>query len=76
MALARSAVITTEAAAPSLICELFPAVVVPRAWKAGFSLARASSDVSARGPSSVSNLMVVVLGRVPFEPFSSAVKRT
>ena len=57
---ARSPLMTTDAAAPSLICELFPAVVVPRTWKAGFSFAKASSDVSERGPSSISNTVEVV----------------
>jgi len=41
------------AAAPSEVCEAFPAVTVPWVWKAGLSLARASREVSARGPSSV-----------------------
>ena len=49
-AFARSADITTAAAAPSDICEEFPAVTVPFTWNAGFSASRASSEVSARGP--------------------------
>src|SRR6266478_2201644 len=60
--LARASLITTVAAAPSLIGELFPAVTVPLAWKAGFSLARTSRDVSARGSSSVSKRKVCVVG--------------
>ncbi len=43
---------TTAAAAPSEVWTELPAVTVPLAWKTGFSLARASSEVSARGPSS------------------------
>ena len=46
---------TSAAAAPSLVCDELPAVTVPCAWNTGFSLASASSDVSARGPSSRSN---------------------
>ena len=66
---------TIAAAAPSLICELFPAVVVPRAWNAGLSFANASSDVSARGPSSISNIVVVVFAFAawPFAPFATTV---
>ena len=44
----------TTAAAPSLVCDELPAVTLPLAWKAGLSLASASSEVSRRGPSSVS----------------------
>ena len=57
---------TTQAAAPSDICEAFPAVIVPPAWKAGFSLASDSSFVSRRTPSSRVN----VTSRVVFFPFS------
>src|SRR6266481_7426755 len=53
---------TTVAAAPSLMGELLPAVTVPLAWKAGFSLARTSREVSARGSSSVSKRKVCVVG--------------
>src|SRR2546425_11758593 len=66
MARARSALITTAAAAPSLICELLPAVVGPLTWKAGLSLASTSSEVSARGPSSLSKMVFVGFGRAPF----------
>ena len=45
---------TITAAAPSLVCDELPAVTLPVAWNAGFSLASASGDVSRRGPSSVS----------------------
>jgi hypothetical protein len=55
---ARSPLVTTTAAAPSLVCDELPAVTVPRTWNAGFSFASASSDVSRRGPSSVSKVMV------------------
>ena len=41
---------------PSLVCDVFPAVTVPAAWKAGLSLARAAEDVSRRGPSSWLNV--------------------
>ena len=57
-----SADITTAAAAPSLICEELPAVTAPRAWNAGLSLASASSEVSRRGPSSVSKAILRVCG--------------
>src|SRR2546428_6832714 len=50
MARARSALITTAAAAPSLICELLPAVGGPLTWKTGFGLGGTSSEVSPRGP--------------------------
>src|ERR1700738_1911142 len=53
---------TTVAAAPSLMGELFPAVTEPLAWNAGFSLARTSIEVSARGSSSVSTGNVCVVG--------------
>ncbi len=52
----------TEAAAPSLIGELLPAVTDPLAWNAGLSLARTSRLVSARGSSSVANMKVCVEG--------------
>src|SRR5260370_14021193 len=61
-ALARASLMTTVAAAPSLMGELFPAVTEPLAWNAGFSLARTSRDVSARGSSSVSKRKVCVVG--------------
>src|SRR6185437_16404012 len=53
---ARSADINTVAAAPSEVWDALPAVTMPFAWNAGFSFASASSDVSARGPSSVTNI--------------------
>ena len=49
---AASADITTTAAAPSEICEAVPAVIVPSFPKAGRSLARASTVVPGRMPSS------------------------
>ncbi|MNJ49135.1 hypothetical protein D3C77_443520 [compost metagenome] len=57
---ARSLLITITAAAPSLICELLPAVTVPPRLKLGFSPASASIVVSARTPSSWSNVKVVL----------------
>ena len=42
------------AAAPSDICELFPAVTLPLAAKTVFSFPRLSIEESGRGPSSVS----------------------
>ena len=45
---------TTTAAAPSEICDAVPAVMVPSLRKAGRSLAKDSTVVSARMPSSVS----------------------
>ena len=49
---ARSAEVTTSAAAPSFTPGALPAVTVPPSLKAGLSFASASSDVSSRGPSS------------------------
>ena len=49
---AASADITTTAAAPSEICEAVPAVIVPSFPKAGRSLAKASTVVPGRMPSS------------------------
>ena len=46
--------ITITKAAPSLVCEEFPAVTLPPAANTGFNFASTSGDVSARGPSSVS----------------------
>ena len=60
--------ITRAAAAPSLVCEELPAVTVPWAWKTGFNFARASREVSARGPSSLSKMVSVWTGFEP-EPF-------
>ena len=54
---ANSRSITSTAAAPSLVCDEFPAVTLPRAAKTGRSFASASSEVSARGPSSVSKIV-------------------
>ena len=51
---------TTAAAAPSEVWEELPAVTVPLAWKTGLSLARASREVSARGPSSCLKMVSVV----------------
>ena len=53
-AAARSALITSTAAAPSLIDEAFPAVTVPPSpWKAGRSPASASTVAPTRMLSSV-----------------------
>ena len=51
---ARSADITSTAAAPSEICEALPAVIVPSVSKAPRNLASDSGVVSLRIPSSVS----------------------
>ena len=50
-----------RAPAPSLVCELLPAVTLPLAAKTGRSLPRPSSEVSGRAPSS--RLTVRVLTR-------------
>ena len=49
--------ITITAAAPSLICDDEPAVMVPLASKAGRSLPKDSDVVSVRIPSSVANMI-------------------
>src|ERR1700682_4958567 len=61
-ALARASLMTTVAAAPSLMGELLTAVSEPLTWHAGVSLARTSSEVPARGSSSVSKRKVCVVG--------------
>jgi hypothetical protein len=61
-AAARSALVTMVAAAPSEVCEELPAVTVPLVWKAGFSFASASAEVSARGPSSTWKLRFCSVG--------------
>jgi hypothetical protein len=48
--------ITTNAAAPSEICDAEPAVTVPFLSKEGRSLPSDSTVVSARTPSSVTNI--------------------
>ena len=48
---------TSTAAAPSLIPEELPAVIVPSCWKAGLSLASDSAVVSGRGCSSVAQML-------------------
>jgi len=53
---ALAALVTTRAAAPSLVLGAFPAVTVPSFLKAGFSLRNVSALVSSRGPSSVSKM--------------------
>ena len=74
---ARSIDITTAAAAPSLLWEAFPAVTVPRAWNTGLSFASASSDVSRRGPSSVSKTILRVCGlSFPFRLTSTTSRET
>ena len=52
-AFARSLLITTTAAAPSLSGQALPAVMRPSSRKAGLSLPSASAVVPRRGPSSV-----------------------
>ena len=51
-----SALISSRAAAPSFSPEELPAVTVPFLRKAGFSRARASSEVSRRGRSSTQTM--------------------
>ena len=63
--LAFSSLITTMAAAPSLIPEALPAVTMPSFLKAGFRRARVSTVVPGRGPSSVSTITE------PFLPLTS-----
>ncbi len=48
--------ITITKAAPSEVCDEFPAVTTPFAANTGFSFANTSIDVSALGPSSVSTV--------------------
>ena len=55
---------TTTIAAPSLNMDEFPAVTTPSARNDGFKLASASSDASARGPSSKATT-VALLARDP-----------
>ncbi|MDT4849850.1 hypothetical protein FQZ97_839840 [compost metagenome] len=50
-----------SAPAPSLVCELLPAVTEPRAANTVRSLASPSMDVSGRAPSSRLTVRVVVL---------------
>ena len=50
-----------RAPAPSLVCELFPAVTDPLAANTGLSLANPSSDVSGRAPSSKFTVRVLVM---------------
>ena len=69
---ARSPSITTMAAAPSLICELFPAVTVPVGSKAGRRPAMRDSSVSRRIPSSASKRTISRWGR----PSSTTVRST
>ena len=56
-----SSLITTIAAAPSLMPEAFAAVTVPSALNAGRSLLMPSAVTPARGPSSLSNITVSFL---------------
>jgi hypothetical protein len=56
--------ITITNAAPSDVCDELPAVTLPPATKTGLSLAKASTLVSARGPSS----LLTVNSRVFFVP--------
>jgi len=57
--------ITITKAAPSLVCELLPAVTVPFTANADFNFESASKLVSALTPSSVSTIKFFVL-RLPF----------
>jgi hypothetical protein len=61
-----------NAPAPSLVCELLPAVTLPLAANTGRSLASASSVVSARGPSSRFTVRVFV----PTSPVARLGKRS
>ena len=65
-ALARSALITSTAAAPSENGLALPAVTEPVGTNAGRSLASPSRVVSARGHSSVSNTVSVTVFAAPF----------
>ena len=53
---ARLAAISTSAAAPSLMLDELPAVTEPSLRNAGFSEASFSSEVSARGCSSMATM--------------------
>ncbi len=61
-----------SAPAPSLVCELLPAVTLPLAANTGRSLARPSSEVSGRGPSSSETVRVFV----PCSPVARLGKRS
>ena len=61
-----SSLIIKTKAAPSLICEEFPAVTLPSAAKTGLNPANASTEVPARGPSS----LLTTYDLVSFLPFS------
>ena len=50
-----------SAPAPSLVCELLPAVTLPRAANTGRSLAKPSMLVSGRGPSSMFTVRLLML---------------
>ena len=52
-----SRLIRTNAAAPSLIPEAFPAVTVPSFLNAGFNFANLSAVTPERGNSSLSNMI-------------------
>src|SRR6476659_82305 len=60
-----AAEVTITADAPSLVCDELPAVTEPLGWNAGRSLASASADVSRRGPSSMENVIFLILGSEP-----------
>ena len=61
-----------SAPAPSLVCELLPAVTEPLAANTGLSRPRPSSEVSGRGPSSISTVRV----RVATSPRARSGKRS
>ena len=56
IASARSPEVMTRQAAPSLSVDALPAVTLPPSRNAGRSFASFSSEVSARGPSSISTV--------------------
>jgi hypothetical protein len=51
-------------------------VTVPCAWNAGLSLARASAEVSARGPSSAEKIFSEIDGLPAFFPGTAVVTET
>ena len=60
---AASSLVTSTAAAPSVICDELPAVITPSGLNAGFSAASRSGDVSGRMPSSTTSSVSASLGR-------------
>lgn len=73
---ARSARITTSAAAPSDSCEALPAVIVPWGVKAGGSIASCATEVPGRMPSCAAHLKSHTLGPTSRAAASRASRRT